>query len=226
MGLETRGGGGNNTFLQVIGGKLTKKVDEGAPGAESRENKLGNVVWELKYDILTDCIFQELKFEDSDYGEQMKLHVVSGGELYIISVPVESRYGNSLMWKLPFIDAEKKFNIAPYDFEPEPGKKMVGFSITQGVGSDGKPLKVESGYDPKEQVPPVGVSQDRKGNPVYDYTARQNWLANELEQWANSVDPMSVAETPVAEKPIKDQILAKNAANKASIDDEFEDLPF
>jgi len=103
---------------------------------------------------------------------------------------------------------------------------MVGFSITQGVGSDGKPLKVESGYDPKEQVPPVGVSQDRKGNPVYDYTARQNWLANELEQWANSVDPMSVAETPVAEKPIKDQVLAKNAANNASIDDLEDDLPF
>lgn len=222
MGLEVRSGG-NKNYLQVIGGKLTRKVDENTPGAESRKNKNDVVVWELRYDILTDCIYQDLQFEDSDYGEQLKLEVMSDGELYVISVPLESRYGNSLMWKLPFIDVEKKFNISPYDFEPEPGKKIVGFSIVQGN------TKVESGYDTENQVPPVGVSEDRKGNPVYDYTKRQNWLAAELEKWADSVDPMKVeSAVPEAEEhepSIKEKVLAKSN-NKFDEEDEDDELPF
>ncbi len=223
MGLEVRSGG-NKSYLQVIGGKLTKKVDENTPGAESRKNKNEVVVWELKYDILTDCIYQDLQFEDSDYGEQLKLEVMSDGDLYVISIPLESRYGNSLMWKLPFIDVEKKFSISPYDFEPEPGKKMVGFSIVQGN------TKVESGYDTENQVPPVGVSEDRKGNPVYDYTKRQNWLAAELEKWADSVDPMkveaTVPEVEVPEPSIKDKVISESKAKGAVLDDIDDDLPF
>ncbi len=219
MGFANKSGRNIGHYTYVIAGKFAKKVDEATAGAVARTNKNDKVVHELLYDELDEMIFQSATIESSDFGDQIKIEMESEGETFQLSVPYESRYGNSLLWKLPFMDITKKFYISPYDFEGDDGKKIVGFSIKQ----NGEKLK--SGYGDEAPQPTM---KKVRGKDTWDFTEREEFLHGKFVEWAKNADPMAIEE-PVTEspteKPIKEQILAKNAAN-GSNDEEDDDLPF
>jgi hypothetical protein len=236
MGLTTRNSD-SKTFLNVYDGKFAVQVKDPVEGSVMRVNKNGRTVHELYYDSLTNCILISASIVSDDVvGQKIVLDLLSEGEIYNLSVPLESRYAKSLMWKLPFIDldAKNKFALTPFSFENEEGKRQTGFSITQGAE------KIQSGYT-KEEVPQA--EQKRKGKDmVWDFTEQTNFLVDKFEEWAGKITRPSIPakaapsfidedeivndahEAAGAVPSMKQAILDKN--NRKNIPDVDDDLPF
>jgi hypothetical protein len=114
-------------------------------------------------------------------GAQIKLAVISDGELYEIGFSVDSKYGSSFLWKASFIDVSKKFDINPYSFTDKEGKNITGFNIIQ----DG--AKIATTF--AEGEVPAGV---KKGNEAlgykWDFSDRTNFLVEKFLPWAKSIE--------------------------------------
>lgn len=180
MGLET-GGSERKVYLNIFNGKFVVRSDENDAQAVSRTNKNGSTVWERHYDKMTNCILESAKIvQVENMGAQIKLAVVSDGELYEIGFSVDSKYGSSFLWKASFIDVSKKFDITPYSFTDKEGKNMTGFNILQ----DG--VKVATTF--AEGEVPTGV---KKGNEAlgykWDFSDRTNFLVEKFLPWAKSI---------------------------------------
>jgi hypothetical protein len=229
MGFVNREGKVDH-YLSVVGGKVAERVNENTPGAVKRVNKNEKVVYEMLHDGLDDMIFMGATIENSDYGEQIRIKMESDGETFQLSVPFQSRYGNSLLWKFPFVDVGMEFNIYPYDFEGDEGK-VTGFSITQGGE------KVKAAFT-EGVVPQPVAKKGRGGKEEWDYTERENFLYDNFLNWAKNADPTAIPEPTELEDQVasdagnfeeaslKDKVVAKSKENAAKLDDIDDDLPF
>lgn len=131
MALKEKTNSGN--YLSVIGGTLRKTVPEGTQGAirreyETSDNKKG-VKYELVYASLSGKL-TSVRFHESDYGKQISIGI-KDDQLYVVQLPLKSRYGIDLMKKLPNVDLSKQVELSPFDFEDENGKSIKGISIKQ-----------------------------------------------------------------------------------------------
>lgn len=117
-------------YLNVNQGALRQTVDEDAYGARKRTytKKDGSVksVWEIVYKNWTGKI-QRINVKDTDYGKQMEIDFEDAR----VTVPVDSQYFGSFVKRIMGADLNSLLTLNPYDFEPEPGKRKVGFSIVQ-----------------------------------------------------------------------------------------------
>lgn len=139
----------NKTYLTIVQGTLSQQVKEGTPKAEKRtyETKDGKKgeKWELKFKSVSGIISQ-MKIEDSDFGEQLKIVISDAGELFQLQLPLASNYFTDFGKKLPNIELGYPVTISPYDFETKEGKKKTGLTITQ------EGVKLENNYyDPEKK---------------------------------------------------------------------------
>lgn len=133
MGLETRS---NVKLISIADGKIIQKVKEGEPGAASRVNKSGEVVWEKKYTGITG-VLKEIKVTSKEFGgkniKNWELKLDDGKDVYVLQVMYDSRYATSLMFALcnPVVDFSQEITINPWMKEIS-GKKKTSCYVNQG----------------------------------------------------------------------------------------------
>ena len=121
----------NNTYLNIVNGKLSQTVTETTQGAVSRTNKNGKTVYEVYYTKLTGVI-QSMKVEDSQFGKQLRISVKDGDSFFLLSMNVGSSYCTTLLDRIGNCDTSKELSLSPYSFKDDKGKTRTGTTIYQG----------------------------------------------------------------------------------------------
>lgn len=117
-------------YLSIINGKFAQKVDKDTANAVERKNKKDVMVHELMHDKASGFI-KEVKVEKNDLGKQLIIVMEEIGEVYVISIPVESKYFDSFCSKIGSVNLSESLELAPYSFEGKDGKKHTGLNIYQ-----------------------------------------------------------------------------------------------
>lgn len=123
--------GSSKTYLYIIGGNICEKVDESTPGARKREfenpkTKEKGAKWEVVYRSW-EGVIKTLTFKDTDFGHQLNVEFDDAA----LTLDTTSRYFSDFAKKLPSIKIGESVEVAPYDWEPEPGKRSIGMHLIQ-----------------------------------------------------------------------------------------------
>jgi hypothetical protein len=151
MGFSNNNQSSPKIYTNIVGGKLAVRTDKAgnvAPDgtiaktriAENKSTGEKKEVHEFLYDELSGII-ESVSCEKNEKlkAYQYLVTIDDVGSKYIISIPADSKYGDSLATKLPNVKAGEYLTLKPYDFEdknkinPHNGKpqKLVGISIVQ-----------------------------------------------------------------------------------------------
>lgn len=120
-------------YLNIVQGKLRKKVDAETEGAKRREyeTKDGNkgVKYELVYKQISGKI-KDVWIAPGDFGEQLHVSIDIGKERYVLNMPSSGRYAQDFLKRLPGVNLAHEVELKPYDIEAENGKRNTGVKIT------------------------------------------------------------------------------------------------
>jgi hypothetical protein len=168
MGFGNQSQGNRVTYVNIVGGKLSIKAQEGDEGAVSRVNKNEVTVWEKHYPNLTGTLVSvECKMNEKLKANEYILTIDDVGTIYKLSIPCDSNYGDSFAVRLPNLKAGQIYTFTPFDFEDKTKKnnkgepaKIIGISIKQGDD------KIQPYYTKEE---PKDRPQGEKGMDADDY---------------------------------------------------------
>lgn len=126
----------NERYISVkADGRFHEKVSEGTDGAVLREYELRDGTkgqkWELLYKDISNVFVTNIRFEDSDFGENILLTLSDGDNEVVWAESTASNFGSDLMKKLPNLDFSKRVSFKPYAFEDEKGRDKRGVSVFQ-----------------------------------------------------------------------------------------------
>lgn len=126
----------NERYLSIKSdGKFHEVVSKETEGAILREYKLKDGTegskWELLYKDISNVFIKNIRFEDSDFGENILLTLSDGDDEVVWSENTSTNFGQDLMKKLPALDPTKVVSFKPYAFEDENGKDRRGVSVFQ-----------------------------------------------------------------------------------------------
>jgi len=137
MGLQVRDEvSENSTYLAVAGGYVwNKKEDESHPQFATQEfKKIDGTVGSrqgARYDSLTGVISGvEIKTHDQ-YGESIQTKIVSGSDVFTLSISTNNRYSQDMMKALLKLDLSLPVMLRPYDFVNRENKRVQGISFNQ-----------------------------------------------------------------------------------------------
>lgn len=124
----------NERYISVkADGLFHEKVSQDREGAVLREyeNKDGSKgsKWELLYRSVDNVLITNVRFEDSDYGENILVTLSDGENDVVWAENTSSNFGSDLMKKLPNVVFAEKVSIKPYSFTTEEGKPKRGVNI-------------------------------------------------------------------------------------------------
>lgn len=201
--------GSGKTYLYIIGGNICEKVDEQTPGARRREfenptTKVKGVKYELVYRSW-EGIIRSLDFRDTDYGYQLNIEFDDA----VLTLDTTSRYFSEFAKKLPSIEIEEPVEIAPFDFEPEPGRRAIGMHLIQ----NGK--KALNWYwDVTEDKPTHGIPVPTGNTKTYKsddwkvyYIGVKKFFISEIEKLKMS-KANKIEEQEIADEKERDEIFA------------------
>lgn len=134
--VSTNSSSGQKHYWGIVNGKLSRKANQGEPGAVSRTNKNNVIVWERHEKgvrgVLVDVNLRESEFDGKKIEQLVVKLRPAPGHYHIISLPKESRYYNSFLEKLFSINVNQEIEVKPYNFEDkDTSKKNTGVSIYQ-----------------------------------------------------------------------------------------------
>ncbi len=209
MAQHTRQATGSRFYYKIIEGEFRRKALATDENTVKRTAKDGTELEEFKADYLSGEL-KSFELVTQEYqGKKMTDLVVTLydiGETYIIQIPVESRYFQSFINKLPNIDFSEPVNMMAYRFTPKDKVKAVsGISIKQ----DGH--KVEDYHNKNNPLPNVpdfpvnGDDSEKKMWGLQQTIALKKLLAEQQVRF-------------------KDQQNTQEPANKEA--EENSDLPF
>lgn len=126
----------NERYLSIKSdGKFHEVVSKETDGAILREYKLKDGTegskWELLYKDISNVFVKNIRFEDSDFGENILLTLSDGDDEVVWSENTSTNFGQDLMKKLPALDFSKTVSFKPYAFEDENGRDRRGVSVFQ-----------------------------------------------------------------------------------------------
>jgi hypothetical protein len=107
----------NKTFVSVIDGRFTIRVEKNTPKAKERQNKNGILVYELQFDTISGILENVLDISTGNqYGTFRNIVFIirDGNELYNVAMPYSSRESKGILMRLLNADLTKqiKFKIA------------------------------------------------------------------------------------------------------------------
>jgi hypothetical protein len=137
MGLQETS---NKTYLRISGGRVCRSVKEGTEGAQRRETKKGDVIWELVWESLSGVLDSIAFRDDPKYGKSWNLTILDLTDTFVLQVNEDSRYGVDLLKKIPNLHHGVQYTFKPWAFEKD-GKPKSGLAITDSNG-----VKVENFY--------------------------------------------------------------------------------
>jgi hypothetical protein len=209
-------------YWSIMGGQLARKVDASFEGAKMRTNKAGVQVWEELTRALMGKIRDVNVFENTFDNKKIKQLVIKlipkDGWLYVINIPVQSRYYGSFLEKLPNILLKDSVEIAPYDFEDEKTKRK-----NQGITIKQNDVKLQSYYKVKEGekyvyingFPPFPaewnkLAEREKKNYFYDV---DDFFTSELNKWRIKNAPDYEKEREQTSENLADDLAASSDLN-------------
>lgn len=140
--------GGKKAFMSIINGKWAEKAEAGTEGAVERKNKKEEIVHELLYNDVSGII-TSMVIEKKDFGKQLNVVIDDVGEVFTLSIPVESRYFDAFVNKIACADLKKPVRLAPFSFIPSgETKAKSGMNIYQ-VGNPKAIADVKKGQEGK-----------------------------------------------------------------------------
>jgi hypothetical protein len=120
-------------YLNVSIGKLRQRVKEGDSKAKARTiEDTGEVIYERIFSYIEAKLEKIFMRTHKEYGNSWVLHMRDGDSKYSVQFSENSRYGDDLLKKIPFLHYGKVYKITPFDFEPEGAKRKTGLSIKEG----------------------------------------------------------------------------------------------
>jgi len=116
----------NKIFYNIVNGKIVNKVKEDTPNAVKRENKKGDIVYELVWDSL-DGIIAKLEFKDhQEYGKSLVITIDEDGVLSQLQLSCNSKYFHSFVARIKACDLSANIKIVPFSFDDKEKKKRDG----------------------------------------------------------------------------------------------------
>jgi hypothetical protein len=180
--------GATKFYFNIIEGELRRKAkqDDDQQFVRNRTNKSGLEVSEFAVGSLSG-ILENFGVVTEEYnGKKMSslvLNIRDVDELYIVNIPVDSKYFGTLVRRLPNIDFSSYVTISPYDFvAKDNGKRKVGISVKQ---NNNKVLDAFSKENPLPGVGefPIGGDDDEVKLWGIQYTkALKQLVASQLER--------------------------------------------
>jgi hypothetical protein len=238
MGLHTEKD--QKRYLTIMSdGKLHERVDEDVEGAKERTkkeqdgtvtnvvDKEGNQIWELTYPGITAKI-TKIQLREGDYGTSINIDLVDEDDnQFVLSLKVDSQYGERFMEALPNLDLTEDVEFKGYSFKPK-GKdqKIRGLNILQDEE------KVRSAFAVKDE------DSDEwevliKGYPMPDpkkkynaekwkifFATRREWVQDyllEAEMILPADAPTEEAEDEDAEEESEDEETEEEAPVKKAV---------
>lgn len=136
----------NKTYLYIIGGKITQKVDKNTEGVVSRINKKEVEVWEKYYKFVAGKI-TSLAIDDTKFGKYLNININDDDFDYVLAVACESSYFGNLINKIGNLDFLSEVQLSPYHFLPKDSAKMKsgitvyqnGDSVAYAIDKNNKP---------------------------------------------------------------------------------------
>ena len=122
--------GPRKQYLSIIQGSIRKYVAEDAKGAIKREYTLKDGTSGVKYEYIYESVsgrIERMEVLDKKFGEVLEIEL----DDEILSINTDSRYYSSFVKKIASADINRDVIIAPFDFEPDEGKRVVGVNIFQ-----------------------------------------------------------------------------------------------
>lgn len=104
---------GNTNDLKYIGtfeGKFVMRVSEGTEGAQSRVNKLGNTVHEIRFNKLTGQLVDIIE-KDGDYGKRYQFVFSNKGDKAALESSLKGNLASAIINRLPNLDLSSPFEI-------------------------------------------------------------------------------------------------------------------
>ena len=190
----------NKKFYNIIGGKISRKVDANAPGAVSRVNKKNETVYELQYDSM-DGFICNIEHKESDFGIQLIIDIDEDGDVGQLQIPLDSKYSSTFIARLGALDPVKKTRFLPYDFkDKDNGKRKMGLALYQGGNKIQPNITKDNPYPNQPQFP--SNTKDEIAMATYNVSMRGiqinhlNTLKDKFKRLTPNeklVDPLDVA---------------------------------
>lgn len=162
-------------WARISRGKVVLSSKTALEGYESRETKVGTIIFERFFESF-EGILTGISKKEGQFGDQFILAFSDGANATNICIDYDSRYSRSLLNKLlnPVIDFKSIMKLSPYDFETKEGQRRVGVNVWQGA------MKVEAAYT-KEQVPEPIKSVVKK-QTTWDFTPQCEFFETKINQ--------------------------------------------
>lgn len=139
-----------NRYYTVIDGSFRVQVPQSHPEAVERQWETKDGKSGIKYEKHVQAVFgvvEGITITDGDFGKSLNIYLDPNedGETPVISLSVDSRYGEDVLKKLPNLSQEKEYRFMPYAFVPEGKEKEVrGVSIASKDEDEKFTVKVEN----------------------------------------------------------------------------------
>lgn len=241
MGLSNNNQSSPKIYINIVGGKLAIKTDKAGNVAtdgtiaktriaENKSTGEKKEVHEFLYDDISGII-ESVSCEKNDKlkAYQYLVTIDDVGSKYIISIPADSKYGDSLAIKLPNVKVGEYLTLKPYDFEdknkinPHNGKpqKLVGISIVQNG------VKIAPYYtqeQPNGRPKPSTEKMDEDDFKIY-MTIVRKFYRGEVSNWnLNQGAAQSTTPAPTTKSDVVNDLPSGGMlTNEVAADD---DLPF
>ena len=227
---------GNRTFVSIVQGQWAQRVTQETPNSVKRiiEKKDGSKkeVWELNYDTVDGKITSIEIDETGDFGDQLKINMVDGGEFFTVTLSMAGREAKGFLCVLKNVDLKTNITLAPYNFtSKEDGRQVIGMNIYQG--GVGKEFKVKP-YFSKET--PNGLPQVPEGSDKDEFKIVMKQQEIYLKKWAKKFITDNFADSKVAtadHQAISDRAMTnagkrdeKIYTNASTVDPDSNNLPF
>lgn len=207
-------------YANIFSGKISIQSKEGEEGAISRTNKNNKTVWEKHFPAIQG-ILESIEVRKNEHlkAYEYVLHISDVGEHYYLSIPVDSKYGDTFAKKVPNLKFGIEVTVKPFDFEDrETGKKRTGVNLLQDGWPDNK-VPYYFTKDNPQGMPWLETKVDEEEYKIYKLQLNK-FLREAVEKHSKAAGtPLKTPETS-----IKEQVIAKN---EVKFDDgTSQDLPF
>lgn len=150
-------------FVSILAsdGSLRLSVPEGTEGAVKREYKVTDE--KTKEEVTktkTELVFKALSgkvtgvsFAETKFGKLLQVTITDEEGDLTISTNSSNNFGIDLMKKLPAMDFDQDYRLAPFSFENDEKKNVRGVSISEGIEQDKEAPKVTNFFwDGKKDI--------------------------------------------------------------------------
>ena len=98
-------------YVKIVGGKFVENAEANAENARKRTDKNGNEKWEIVFSALEGYI-TEIKFSDSDYGENAEIVFEDKDEKSLLQIQSKSYLFRNFIKRLPLLDPKKQTKLS------------------------------------------------------------------------------------------------------------------